>query len=68
MSHHDDKVPGHRGLGDKIKGKAEELGSKAQKQMGKVNEDLKNKARDVKDAAQAKAGEVERKFKHEHER
>jgi uncharacterized protein YjbJ (UPF0337 family) len=47
-----------------LKGKADELGGKAQKQMGKMTgnreQEIKGKAREVGGSAQGKAGEAER--------
>jgi uncharacterized protein YjbJ (UPF0337 family) len=51
-------------MADKIKGKAKEMGGKAQKQMGKMTgnreQEIKGKARETGGTAQGKAGDVER--------
>jgi uncharacterized protein YjbJ (UPF0337 family) len=72
MTDREEKDLDKQGLGDKLKGKANEYTGKAQKQMGKMTGDreqeIKGKGREMGGAAQGKAGDVERKIDKELDR
>ncbi|HEY0755227.1 MAG TPA: hypothetical protein VGD98_14805 [Ktedonobacteraceae bacterium] len=65
---HEEKHSEHRDPSDKLKGKAEEISEKTQKQGNKMGEELKNKTREAKDATQAKAADADYKTRRENDR